>query len=130
MSTGREDTGQHQQKGRGLGLDSLKWAGVALLAIFGVVINIFYAGESLLYRMLAVIGLALVACVIALQTERGATVWELLKGARIEIQKVVWPTHGETVQTTALVIAFVFLVALILWGLDALLGWVVSTVIG
>ena len=128
MSVKNERSGQDQQKGRAL--DGLKWSLIALLGIFGVVINIYYSNESLLYRMLGVLGLALVACLIALQTERGEAAWELLKGARVEIQKVIWPTHGETVQTTMLVIVFVFLVALILWGLDALLGWAASKVIG
>ena len=128
MSVKNERSGQDQQKSRAL--DGLKWSLVALLGIFAVVINIYYSNESLLYRMLGVLGLALVACFIALQTERGEAAWDLLKGARVEIQKVVWPTHGETVQTTMLVIIFVFFVALILWGLDALLGWAASKVIG
>jgi preprotein translocase subunit SecE len=34
------------------------------------------------------------------------------------------------VQTTLIVIVFVVLVALFLWGLDSLLGWLVSLVIG
>jgi preprotein translocase subunit SecE len=42
----------------------------------------------------------------------------------------VWPTRQETVQTTMIVVAFVLLVALILWGLDSFLGWLASLVIG
>ncbi len=128
MNSKREDSKQGQQKDRVL--DGLRWSFVALLGIFGVIVNVYYAEESLLYRMLAVLGLVLTACVIALQTERGEAAWELMKGARLEIQKVVWPTHGETMQTTVMVVIFVFLVALILWGLDALLGWAASGVIG
>jgi preprotein translocase subunit SecE len=52
-----------------------------------------------------------------------------VKGSRTEIRKVVWPTRQETVQTTMIVVAFVVLVALLLWGLDSLLGWLVSLAI-
>jgi len=34
------------------------------------------------------------------------------------------------VQTTLIVVAFVILVALLLWGLDSFFGWLVSLAIG
>ena len=72
---------------------------------------------------------AIVAGLIALQTTKGAAFWALVKGSRTEIRKVVWPTRQETVQTTMIVVVFVVLVALLLWGLDAFLGWLVSLAI-
>jgi preprotein translocase SecE subunit len=41
--------------------------------------------------------------------------------ARTEVRKVVWPTRQETVQSTLVVVALVFLVGLLLWTLDAAL---------
>ena len=55
---------------------------------------------------------------------------EFIRQVQTEGRKVVWPTRQETVQTTMIVVAFVLLVALILWGLDSFLGWLVSLVIG
>ena len=110
--------------------DSIKWIIVATLVAAGVYGNSYFAAESLLYRVLGLLALAVVAGLIALQTAQGATFWDLVKGSRTEIRKVVWPTRQETVQTTLIVVAFVILVALILWGLDSLLGWLVSLVIG
>jgi preprotein translocase subunit SecE len=69
------------------------------------------------------------AGMVALQTAKGAAFWSLVKGSRTEIRKVVWPTRQETVQTTMIVVGFVLLVAVILWGLDTLLGWLVSLAI-
>jgi preprotein translocase subunit SecE len=74
--------------------------------------------------------LAVVAGAVALQTTRGQAFFELAKEARIEIRKVVWPTRQETTQTTLIVVAVVLVMALLLWGLDALLGWLVSFVVG
>ena len=110
--------------------DSLKWLLVALIVAAGVYGNSMFSGESLLYRVVALLVLAAVALAIAIKTEKGHSAWSLIKGARTEIRKVVWPTRQETVQTTLIVVAFVLVVALILWGLDSFLGWLVSLVIG
>lgn len=111
-------------------LDVLKWAVVITLVAVGVAGNAYYAEQSLLYRVLGLLALAVVASFVALQTVKGAALWKLLKEARIEIRKVVWPTKAETRQTTLIVIAVVVLVALLLWGLDSLLSWLVSGIIG
>jgi preprotein translocase subunit SecE len=110
--------------------DSIKWIIVAVLIGAGVYGNSYFASEPLLYRVLALVGLALVAGLIALQTAQGGAFWTLARESRVEIRKVVWPTRQETLQTTLVVVAFVILVALILWGLDSILGWLVSKVIG
>lgn len=112
------------------GLDWLKWLLVLAIlaaAIFG---NWYLGDQSLLNRVLAIVGLAVVALLIASQTEKGAAVYSLLKEARGEIRRVVWPTRQETTQTTFIVILLVIVFAIILWGLDSLLSWLVSTVIG
>lgn len=111
-------------------LDPLKWGVVVVLVTAGVVGNSYYGEESLLYRVLALLALAAVAGWVASTTERGNAFWQLVKGSRTEIRKVVWPTRQETTQTTLIVVVFVFIMALILWGIDSLLGWLVGMVIG
>jgi preprotein translocase subunit SecE len=110
--------------------DGLKWLVVVALVAAAVVGNSYFSDQSLLYRVLAIVAVAVVAGFVALQTAKGASFWSLVKGSRMEIRKVVWPTRQETVQTTMIVVAFVLVVALILWGLDSFLGWLVSLVIG
>jgi preprotein translocase subunit SecE len=109
--------------------DTMKWVVVFFLVAVAVVGNSYFSEQSLLYRVLGILALAIVAGLVALQTARGAAFWTLIKGSRTEIRKVVWPTRQETVQTTLIVVAFVLLVALILWGLDTFLGWLVSLAI-
>jgi len=110
--------------------DALKWILVGLLVAAGVVGNAYYAEESLLYRVLALVVLAALAGFVALKTAKGIAFWSLLKEARVEIRKVVWPTRAETRQTTLIVLLVVVLVGLLLWGLDSLLSWAVSGIIG
>ena len=112
------------------GLNGLKWLLVVVLIVAAVGGNIYYADQSLLYRVLALLAIAVVAALVAVQTVQGAAFWKLSKEARTEIRKVVWPTRQETTQTTIIVVGFVLLMSLILWGLDTLLGWLVSLVIG
>lgn len=112
------------------GLDALKWLLVVVLIAAGIGGNVYFADQSLLYRVLGLVVLALIAAFIAIQTTQGAAFWLLAKEARTEIRKVVWPTRQEATQTTLIVVAFVVLMALILWGLDTLLGWLVSLAIG
>ena len=110
--------------------DSLKWLVVIAIVAVGVVGNSIYANESLLYRVLALVALAIVAGFVALQTAKGKAFFRLFKEAKNEIRKVVWPTRQETLQTTLIVVVAVLIVGLLLWGLDSLLGWVVSGFIG
>ena len=109
--------------------DLLKWIAVAVLVAAGVVGNQYFSGEPILYRVVALLVVAAVAAAIALQTGKGQAFWVLLKEARVEIRKVVWPTRQETTQTTAIVVVVVLIMALLLWGLDSFLGWLVSFIV-
>ena len=109
--------------------DGLKWLVVALLVAGGAYGNSYFAGESVLYRAIALVVLGVVALYVALQTEKGQMFWGLLRDAKAEVRKVVWPTRQETLQTTMIVIVVVLVVSLILWVLDSLLGFTVSSFI-
>ena len=73
---------------------------------------------------------AIVALFVAVQTEKGHAAWVLMKEARSEIRRVVWPNWDEVFQTTMIVLVLVFVFALILWLLDSGLSLLVSSVIG
>ena len=111
-------------------LDSLKWGVVLALVAGGVYGNSFYADQPILYRVIALLVLALVAGWVASLTQKGGEFLALVKGSRTEIRKVVWPTRQETTQTTLIVFVFVIITGLILWGLDSVLGWLASLILG
>ncbi|MCQ4273655.1 preprotein translocase subunit SecE [Pseudomonas kuykendallii] len=110
--------------------DLLKWLVVVALVVVGVVGNQYFSAEPILYRVVALLVLAAAAAFVALQTTKGRSFFGLAKEARAEIRKVVWPTRQETTQTTLIVVAVVLVMALLLWGLDSLLGWLVSLIVG
>ena len=111
-------------------LDWLKWMLVILLVAGGILGNWYYQDQSLLNRVLALVAIALVSLLVAFQTTRGRAIWFLLKEARAEIRRVVWPSRQETTQTTFIVVALVLVFSLILWGLDSAFSWLVVTLIG
>ncbi|KJZ18796.1 MULTISPECIES: preprotein translocase subunit SecE [Halomonas] len=110
--------------------DGLKWAVVVVLLVLAVVGNTYFADQPLLYRVLGVVALSVVAALVALTTTKGRELVELAQSARKEIQRVVWPTRPETIQTTAIVLVAVLVVGLLLWLIDTLLSWAMSGVIG
>lgn len=107
-----------------------KWLLVILIVAAGVVGNVYFKEQPLLYRVLALLALAGVAGFVAYLTTQGKAFWELVKGARTEIRKVIWPTQQETTQTSLVVLAVTVVMGLILWVLDTFFGWLTSFVIG
>jgi len=73
--------------------------------------------------MLAAVGVAVVA---ARFTGIGTSSWRYLMSARAEVQRMVWPSRQQTIQTTIVVIVLVVILGVGLWLIDmasaALLG--------
>lgn len=110
--------------------DAIKWLLVLAIVAAGVVANSQFADVALLYRVLGMVAAGLAAVFIAVNTAKGAAFWGLMKEAQVEVRKVVWPTREETNQTTLIVLAVVLVMALILWLIDTVLGWLASLIIG
>ena len=111
-------------------LDSMKWLLVVALLGAGIFGNSYFSDESLLYRVIAILAIGGIAFSISVTTERGAAAWAMIKGARTEIRKVIWPTRQETTQTTVIVMVAVVICGLFFWALDSFLGWVASLLLG
>ncbi|MEY3017124.1 MAG: hypothetical protein RL336_259 [Pseudomonadota bacterium] len=111
-------------------LNGIKWVVIIAILAAAVVGNGYYAELPLIYRVLGIVAASVVALFVASTTEQGTALLDLIKASRTEIRKVIWPTHQETMQTTLIVVAAVLIMALLLWALDSLLGWIASLIIG
>ena len=110
--------------------EALKWFAAGALLCAGLAGFYYFADVSTLVRVIGLLIALGCAVAVALQTEQGRTAWAFMREARTELRKVVWPTRKETTQTTLIVMAVVVLVAIILWFLDTILGWLVRLLLG
>jgi len=104
-------------------------AGVAAFYYFSTD-HTYFKEVRLLYRVLGLVVIVLMALGMMLTTDLGRTVWSFVLESKQEVRKVVWPTREETMRTTLLVFAMVFIVGLILWLLDMFLFWGVRILTG
>lgn len=110
--------------------DFIKWVIVAVLVVVGVYGNHHFSDQPILYRVLGLLILGAVAAVVAFNTAPGRNFWILLKESRVEIRKVIWPTKQETMYTTGIVLLVVFFAGLLMFMLDFVLNWIVSSILG
>lgn len=108
----------------------LKWLVATALVAVAVVGNSYYGEEPLLYRVIALIVILSLAAFVASLTVQGKAFVELLKEAQTETKKIVWPTRQETFQTTAIVLAVVALMSLLMFFIDWILNWAISALVG
>lgn len=111
------------------GMDVLKLVIAAAIVVAGLAAFYVYVDYPLLYRVLGIVGAVIVAAIIAFTTERGRNLASFMQDARTEVRKMVWPTRGETIQTTIVVFVVVILLALFLWIIDRILTVLIQYVI-
>ena len=104
--------------------DKIKFSLALVILAAGVAGFYLLSEQAMILRVLAVlVGVAL-AVVVAWKTEQGQHFFTFANEAVVEARKVVWPTRKETMQTTAMVFAFVVVMALFLYLTDKSLEWV------
>jgi preprotein translocase subunit SecE len=96
----------------------------------GVAAFYYFSEIQLIYRVLGLVTIVLVVMGMMLTTEVGRNVWNFILESKQEVRKVIWPNREETMRTTMLVFAMVFVVGLILWLLDMFLFWGVRLLTG
>ncbi len=107
--------------------------GLAILAVIGGLAGFYVlAQQPLVFRIGAVLAGLIIGVVIAGTSEPGKRFFAFGREAVAETKKVVWPSRKETIQTTAVVFGFVFIMAIFLWATDKtleftlydlILGW-------
>jgi preprotein translocase subunit SecE len=111
-------------------LDWLKWALVIVLVLAGLIGNHYYSAFPMAARTIGWLTILVISGFIASTTQKGRWMVEFFRDSRMELRKVVWPTREETVQTTLIVAAMVVILALVLWGMDGILVWLIGWLTG
>ena len=111
------------------GADKAKLAGAVLLLLASIVAFYYLGKQDLWMRVLALLALLAAAVALFFTSESGKQLIGFGKESVKEVKKVVWPTRKEALQNTAMVFAFVFLMALFLWITDKTLEFVLYDLI-
>ncbi len=111
-------------------IDVVKLVFSVVFLVAGLAAFYLFAEYALLYRVLALVLIAVIVLFMTLTTEKGRSFRVFMQEAKQEVRKVVWPSRQETTQTTLMVFAMVFVVGLILWLLDMVLFWGVQLLTG
>ena len=105
------------------GADKAKLAGAAVLLLGGIAAFYVLERSELWIRVVALLVLVAVAVAVFFTSEPGRQLIAFGKESIKEVRKVVWPTRKEALQSTGLVFAFVFVMALVLWIADKLIEY-------
>lgn len=118
---------ENQEEGR---LDWVKWLVALVLLLAGLIGNHYYSEVSMPLRVVGWLAIFGIAGFVAATTQKGKWVISFFRDSRMELRKVIWPTREETMQTTLVVAAMVVVLALILWGMDGVLVWLIGWLTG
>lgn len=110
--------------------DKIKLVLAVLLVIAGIVGFYMLKDDALILRVASVLAGLVAAALVAWTTAPGREFFAFAQESVTETKKVVWPSRKETVQTTGMVLAFVLVMAIFLWIVDALLVWGVKFFMG
>jgi preprotein translocase subunit SecE len=111
-------------------VEKVKSGLAALIAISGIVAYYWLTGQPNYVRVGAMFGCFVVAIVVFALSESGKEFFAYAKESIDEAKRVVWPTRKEAMQATLMVFVFVFIMALFLWGVDAILLWLTQKFLG
>jgi preprotein translocase subunit SecE len=111
-------------------VDKVKIALALGCIVLGVWGYYYFADSAAVLRVLMVMGGLLAAAGVAWTSQPGKEFFSFAQEAWAESGRVSWPTRKETLQTTAIVFAFVFVMALFLFTVDTSLAWIIKLLTG
>jgi preprotein translocase subunit SecE len=111
-------------------MDRVKIAIAVGCVIAGVFAYYWFAELAVVLRVLMVLAGLLAGAAVAYTSAQGKEFFAFAQEAWAEAGRVSWPTRKETMQTTAIVFAFVVVMALFLFAVDSSLAWIVRLMTG
>ena len=111
------------------GADKAKLAGAVLLVLASVVVFYYLGKQDLWLRIVALLALLGAAVALFFTSESGKQLIGFGADSVRETKKVVWPTRKEALQMTGYVFAFVVVMALFMWLTDKTLEWAIFDLI-
>ena len=105
--------------------DVVLWLGVAVLTVAAFIGTYSFHFTTPIIALVW-IGWIVGAFGVAFFTQQGQAVVAFAKEAKLELEKVVWPSRQETTQTTFIVMTMVTVAGFVLWGIDSCMMWAIG----
>ncbi len=105
----------------------MSWVAIVVITVAAFFCT-YYFHVSGSIKALIWIGWLVLTLVFGYLTAQGKQVFSFAKEAKVELQKVVWPTRQETIQTTSIVMIMVAVTGFILWGIDTGMMWAIGKI--
>ena len=108
-------------------LELLSWLAIVLITVAAFLGN-YYLNISGPVKALIWVGWLVLTLTFGYFTAEGKRVFTFAKESKLEMQKVVWPTRQETIQTTSIVMIMVAITGFVLWGIDSGMMWAIGKI--
>ncbi len=110
--------------------DKIQITLAVLLAIAGLAAFYWLSDKPMIARVGALFAGFILAGVVGWFTAPGQEFVQYARESIEETKKVVWPSRKETMQSTGVIFAFVFVMAMFLWVVDWGLTMVLTKFLG
>ncbi|MDE2366644.1 MAG: preprotein translocase subunit SecE [Betaproteobacteria bacterium] len=111
-------------------MDKIKLVFALLLLVAGIAGFYYLRDGAMVIRVISVLAGIALAVVVMWFTPQGKQFYAFSRESSEETRRVVWPSRKETMQTTGVVFAFVLVMAIFLWMVDAGLMLAVQYLMG
>ena len=111
-------------------VDTAKLTLAIVVVLMGLVGYYYFAESPQVVRVVTVIVALAIAAGVAFTSLQGRSLWKFIQASRVELNKVVWPTREETLQTTAIVLVVALIGGGFFFSLDVFLGWLITRITG
>lgn len=109
--------------------DKIKWFFCLFFLVLSFFCDAFFKKYSFFLRFFVLILNILISVVMFFLTKYGKKIFLFFCESKMEINKVIWPTTQESLQTTLIVFLVTIIMAIILWGFDSILINIISFII-
>ncbi|AFA41081.1 preprotein translocase membrane subunit [Wigglesworthia glossinidia endosymbiont of Glossina morsitans morsitans (Yale colony)] len=121
---------EHQKNQSKYKKDIFIWIFVITLLITAFLFSELFPTENKIIKVFSVSLMIFLACFLFTTTIKGKKIIKFIYISCKEMQKVIWPSFQEALQTTLIVSLVTLIMSLLLWGLDSLLIRIISFITG
>jgi len=107
--------------------DIVSWISIVAVTVGAFWVN-YALKPSVAINTVVWIAWVLLVMLFAFFTQKGKALLAFATEAKQELEKVIWPTRQETIQTTSIVVVMVTLTGFVLWGIDSGMLWVIGKI--